>query len=213
MRRAVWVALLLTLVWTGIVAAQTSRINSQDEFNQVKKKAASGDAQAQYRLSVAYSEGKYVKQNDGTTVFWLRKSAEQGYTEAQFYLSAMYAKGVGVKADPAKSAEWMTRVAEKGFDVAQYNLGEMYENGFGVPRDLKQARAWYGKSAAQGNAAARQRLVAMRKAETARGGAPVSPAATGADQGKGAATTTQQRGTPGSLFNDPKGGLGSKTGR
>jgi TPR repeat protein len=138
-------------------------MKSKAEFDAVRQKAEAGDAQSQYRLSIAYSNGKYVKADDKKMVEWLRKAAEQGHTEAQFYLSGMYAKGVGVKQDYTEAANWMRKVADKGLDMAQFNLGNMYEMGLGVPKDQKQAIAWYRKSAAQGNPYAQKALETIRK--------------------------------------------------
>jgi|GEM_PF-2900195 len=145
-------------------AQQPLTIKTRSEFEAVRKNAEAGDAQAQYRLSIAYSEGKFVKADDKLMVEWLQKAALQNHTEAQFYLSGMYAKGIGVKQDYAQAANWMRKVADKGVDTAQFNMGNMYELGIGVPKDQKQAIAWYGKAAAQGNPYAKKRLEELKAA-------------------------------------------------
>jgi TPR repeat protein len=139
-------------------------IKNRSEFETVKRQAESGDAQSQYRLSIAYSEGKFVKADDSIMVVWLKKAAEQNHTEAQFYLSAMYAKGIGVKQDYTQAVNWMRKVADKGVEMAQFNMGNMYETGMGVPKDQKQAIAWYRKAAAQGNPYAKKRLEELKAA-------------------------------------------------
>lgn len=137
---------------------QPLSIKTKNEFEIVRKQAEAGDAQSQYRLSIAYSEAKFVRADDKVMVGWLGKAAEQDHTEAQFYLSAMYAKGIGVKQDYTEAANWMRKVADKGMEMAQFNIGNMYETGMGVPKDQKQAIAWYRKAAAQGNPYAKKRL-------------------------------------------------------
>lgn len=141
---------------------QPLSIKTRSEFDMVQKQAQAGDAQSQYRLSIAYSEAKFVRADDKIMVDWLRKAAEQDHTDAQFYLSAMYAKGIGVKQDYSEAANWMRRVADKGMEMAQFNMGNMYETGMGVPKDPKQAVAWYRKAAAQGNPYARKRLEELK---------------------------------------------------
>ncbi len=144
--------------------AQPLSIKTRSEFEMIRKQAEAGDAQSQYRLSIAYAEGKFVRTDDKVMVDWLKKAAEQNHTEAQFYLSAMYAKGIGVKQDYTQAANWMRKVADKGLEMAQFNMGNMYESGMGVPRDKKQAIAWYRKAAAQGNPYAKKRLEELKAA-------------------------------------------------
>jgi TPR repeat protein len=141
-------------------------IKSRSEFLAVQKEAESGDAYAQYRMAVAYSEGSVVKADDKTMVMWLKKAADQGLLEAQFYLAGMYTKGIGVEQDYTQAAKLMRQVAEKGVDMAQFNLGAMYEAGTGVPRDQKMAISWYRKAAAQGNPYAKNRLEQLRSTQT-----------------------------------------------
>lgn len=144
--------------------AQPLSIKTRSEFDMIRKQAQAGDAQSQYRLSIAYAEGKFVKTDDKIMVDWLKKAAEQDHTEAQFYLSAMYAKGIGVKQDYTQAANWMRKVADKGMEMAQFNMGNMCESGMGVPKDIKQAIAWYRKAAAQGNPYAKKRLEELKAA-------------------------------------------------
>ena len=47
--------------------------------SELLKKAQDGDAEAQFYLGVAYSNGEGVEQDYAVAVKWLRLAAEQGY--------------------------------------------------------------------------------------------------------------------------------------
>jgi len=114
---------------------------SQD-ITAIKKKAANGDATAQYALGIDYSEGQGVQQDDKQAVFWWRKAAEQGNARAQENLGVAYAHEVGVSRDFAQAALWFRRAADQGDADAQNQLGFLYLIGWGVPQSYKDALFW-----------------------------------------------------------------------
>jgi len=65
------------------------------------KAAAQGNATAQYRLGIAYVDGKATAQDDARAVTWFRKAAEQGNSDAQFWLGLSYDQAAGVPQDYA----------------------------------------------------------------------------------------------------------------
>ncbi len=119
-------------------------------FEEVKKLAEMGRADAQFRLGKMYYNGDGVRQDKSETVKWIRKAAEQGHAEAQYWLGGMYENGYGVKQDYAEALKWYRKAAEQGNADAQYGLGVMYHSGSGVAKDLHEARKWYQKAAEQG---------------------------------------------------------------
>jgi hypothetical protein len=129
---------------TGSVAipiAQESQIDS------LKKLAVSGDAVAQYQLSVAYATGENVYKDAELAAEWLIKAANQGYTQAQFQLGEMYVAGNGVPKDRDKAVEWYLKAAEKNDPRAQCALGVMAESD--VDFNPYAAVVWYSKAANQ----------------------------------------------------------------
>lgn len=111
--------------------AQSTSLNSQfgsgpqspeDKFDEMKRKAESGDAKAQLGLARMYYNGNGVTKDDAKAVEWNRKAAEQGNVFAQYKLGEMYDKGEGVPKDAAKAVEWWQKAAAQGNDAAQEAL-------------------------------------------------------------------------------------------
>ncbi len=127
-------------------------------LDETRKKAESGDADAQFNLGLMYANGDGVPKDSAEAVKWYRKSAEQGSALAQTNLGLMYANGTGVPKDAVEAVKWYRLAAEQGLDSAQFTLGVMYANGTGVPKDAVEAVKWFRKSAEQGNAAAQFNL-------------------------------------------------------
>jgi TPR repeat protein len=127
-------------------------------FEEVKRKAEAGDAEAQSDLGLMYFLGQGVEQDYKEAVEWWRKAAEQGDAKAQRNLGVMYANGRGVEQDYRQAVEWYRKAAEQGYAGAQCNLGLMYRYGQGVQQDYEEAAKWYGKAAAQGDTEAQYYL-------------------------------------------------------
>lgn len=127
-------------------------------FEEVKKLAEMGRADAQNRLGEIYRLGRGIRQNDSEAVKWYLKAAEQGYDEAQFNLGFMYNFGYGVVQNYREAMKWYRKAAEKGNVIAQYNLGAMYYNGYGIKRDKSEAKKWLSKSAEKGYNPAKEAL-------------------------------------------------------
>mgnify|MGYP003639806128 FL=1 len=80
--------ILLMILLTSIAFAS--------EFNDTKKLAEQGDAEAQNNLGVMYNYGNGVPENYEAAVMWYTKAAEQGYDKAQYNLGLGYQDGTGV---------------------------------------------------------------------------------------------------------------------
>jgi TPR repeat protein len=133
-----------------------------DEAAAVTRRAAEqGDANAQFKLGVAYQYGRGVPRDDAKAAEWYRQAAEQGVAEAQFNLGVAYQYGRGVPQDDAEAANWYRQAAEQGNPEAQANLGFMYDRGTGVPQDDAEAANWYRQAAEQGYAPAQFSLGVM----------------------------------------------------
>jgi hypothetical protein len=123
--------------------------------------AEQGDADAQYKLGIAYCQGDNVPQDDAQAAKWFRKAAEKGFALAQNNLGVLYYKGEGVPQDNEQAAQWFRNAAEQGLANAQYNLGIAYDAGQGVPQDEAEALKWFRKAAEQGDARAQSILGVM----------------------------------------------------
>ncbi len=111
------------------------------------RRAESGDKVSQYRLALAYQEGRGVDKNYAEALKWHSRSANQGFPAAQHALGWIYEHGFGLPPDPVQASQWYRAAAEQGFPAAQNCLGHMYFRGQGVPHDQSQAVYWYRKAA------------------------------------------------------------------
>lgn len=116
----------------------------------LQRQAQSGDANAQYRLGMAYEHGIGVPRDLAQAMNWYKKSAAEGNANGEYYLGAMYQYGIGTQQDYAQALSLYQQAAKQGHTEAENSLGVMYRNGLGVQQDNAQAIAWYQKAAAQG---------------------------------------------------------------
>jgi TPR repeat protein len=68
--------------------------------------AARGDVNAQYRLGLAYRDGKGAPRDPAAAANWLLKAANGGQPQAQIALAAMLESGAGVAPDLASAYKW-----------------------------------------------------------------------------------------------------------
>jgi TPR repeat protein len=108
----------------------------------LRLRADKGDASAQYRLALMYTEGKGVPRDDKAALTWFQRAAEQGEAAAQYETGVSYATGAGTAKNDAEAAKWFRRAADQGMPYAQLNLGLLYAAGRGVPQDNVEAMTW-----------------------------------------------------------------------
>ncbi len=80
-------------------------------LNELKKKAESGDAEAQGKLAGIYRNGggKLIKQNFAECQKWAQKSADQDNPLGYYNLGMLYKGGLGVKKDERKGKELLAK--------------------------------------------------------------------------------------------------------
>ena len=136
-----------------------ARTEASEDILKLRAAAENGDAQAQYKLGLAYRTGQGVKPNDAEAVKWYRKSADQGNAEGQLELGSCYNSGYGEKQNYTVALKWFRLAANQGNPKAQYLVGAYYERGLGgVPMIPDEAVKWYRLAADQGNAYAQDAL-------------------------------------------------------
>jgi TPR repeat protein len=104
--------------------------------------AEQGDASAQYRLALMYTEGKGVPRDEKAALMWFQRAAEKGDAAAQYETGVSYATGAGTARNDAEAAKWFRRAADQGMPYAQLNLGLLYASGRGVPQNNVEAMTW-----------------------------------------------------------------------
>jgi len=129
-------------------------------FQQSLAAALGGDAQAQYKVSWLYSQGRGVAVDHYKSIQWLEKAAAQGLAVAQYDLGQAWLGGyAGARADSERGLEWLRKAAEQGHLRAQMSLARHYRLGLGgVPRDVARSNLWLKRAAEQGDTRAQQLL-------------------------------------------------------
>lgn len=98
---------------------------SAQTIDELKTRAANGDAMAQYNLGDRYYNGEGVTKDSAEAVRWWRKAAEQGVAEAQGILGTCYSFGYGVTKDDTEAVKWLRKAAEQGDTKAKIKLNDM----------------------------------------------------------------------------------------
>lgn len=124
---------------------------SASSIDDVKSKAAQGDASAQFELAMAYDQGLGVKKDAAEAANWCLRAAEQGLAPAQNCIGSMLQFGDGVKQDDAAAVSWYEKAAAQGYGESYTNLAYMYDLGKGVPQDRVKAVDLYRKGAETGS--------------------------------------------------------------
>ena len=118
----------------------------KDYLKQINRKAADGDAEAQYSLGFMHiTRYKSITGSQETAIEWFTKAAEQGHAKAQYELGRLYF-GFSSYLGEVKSAEWLIKAAEQGIFEAQTELSFRYCLGIGVPKDKSKAAEWLNKA-------------------------------------------------------------------
>jgi clan AA aspartic protease (TIGR02281 family) len=133
---------------------------TQDDPGAALRLAEGGDAQAQIRMGIMYSQGTGVTQDLKEAVKWFRLAADKGNAEALSFLGAIFHDGgQGIAQDYREAAKWYRLAAQKGDADAEDTLGDIfYTGGAGVTQDFKEAAKWYRLAADHGNAEAQLRF-------------------------------------------------------
>ncbi len=116
---------------------------------EVRRKAKSGNPQAQYTLGLMYLVGDGVPKDEREELRWYRAAAAKN-ARAAFMLSLMHHYGEGVPNNPVEAVRLMRLAASQHDHRAQYYLGTFYYNGAGTLIDRATAAGWFRLSAEAG---------------------------------------------------------------
>jgi TPR repeat protein len=107
------VSFLGTLVLVAGATLSFAQRNPMEpqSIRELRAKAESGDAAAQYRLANAYRLGQDLLRDSSLAVEWYRKAAEQDYRDAQYNLAMSYRKGIGVAKNTVEAVRWYKAAA------------------------------------------------------------------------------------------------------
>src|SRR3954447_3664781 len=126
--------LLLMLSLLTLAGADSAK--SPTELEKVLKeslpKAEQGDAEAQYKVGLAFYASCNDAEHFAKAIPWFRKAAEQDFGLAQFKLGVCYSRGEGVEKDLEQSVRWNRAAAKNSIPEAEFNMGTFYQKGEGV---------------------------------------------------------------------------------
>ena len=134
-------------------------------FYWYQQSAEQGYAEAEFALSVIYSERGDSKQS----LIWLEKAAKQNHTKSQYKLGIDYLFGFGVEVDNSKALYFLEKSAQQDYIPAQVELGNLYLTTSGLGSDLdnyKKGLYWYKKAAEKNNAFAQLNLGIIEMAQS-----------------------------------------------
>ena len=159
MRFALFAAILIAFCSAGSLA---------DDTADMRKRAESGDAAAQFELAQYYvSEASNARserrtlRNQKRAFDWYSRSAKQGFAKAQFNLGHMYILGQGVDQDKSQGVDWQVKAAEQGLVEAQFEIGLRYLSGAVLEPNLESGLDMLHKAANQRHAPAQKQLGTM----------------------------------------------------
>ena len=78
-------------------AAQDNEDSHEEALRWWHKSAESGNTSGQFKLGLAYYEGKGTPQDYEEAVHWWRQAANNGHIPAQNMLGQMYYRGYGIE--------------------------------------------------------------------------------------------------------------------
>ncbi len=123
-------------------------LSQSSSFAALKTSAESGDAEAQFQLALALSNGLVVTKDEDEATKWYQIAADRGHKNAQFIVGTLYYSGKNVAQSNDAAFKWFRLAAEQGVAEAQASLGTMYQNGQGVAKDSVRAYLWLEIAAA-----------------------------------------------------------------
>ena len=115
-------------------------------FTLFQKAAATGQADAQFKLALQYQSGEGVRRNYSFALHWYFRAAEKGHPVAMNNIGVLVNRGNGVRANNAQALGWFLRAAASGSATALTNIGNYYREGVLVRRDPAEAYFWYAMS-------------------------------------------------------------------
>lgn len=124
---------------------------TQEKIPDLQKRAAAGEADAQYALAMLHIYGDGVAEDNVLALALLEKAAAQNHTEAVYNLGICYHYGYGTEADLETAFRLYLTSAEAGYGKGMELVGRFYNRGIYVPHDRALAESWLQKAIRSGD--------------------------------------------------------------
>lgn len=126
----------------------------------LRKAAETGNAEAQTKLGLYYSENFGGERSGIEAGKWFEKAVAQNYLPAfTAYANLLKIQTEDTKQDHAAAQKWLVKAAELGDAEAQLNAGTSFLTGYGIPKNRSEGIRWLTAAAEQGNTSAMLTLV------------------------------------------------------
>lgn len=121
-------------------------------------KARLGDAEAQFALGEAYTDGIGVPVMESEAAFWIGRAAANHHVDAMIRLGELRLDGEGIERDPAEALRLFSLVAQLGDPRGQFAKAICCLYGYGVMKDPEMALRYFNSAASDGYIPAFYRL-------------------------------------------------------
>ena len=105
--QAIWKWVVVSTLWLSPTCLQAA----SEDFADLERKAASGDAAALFALGDMYERGDSLTHDMTVAVAYMRLAAEHGSAMAQYRLGLVQAVGLGVEANVTEGYKWLSLAA------------------------------------------------------------------------------------------------------
>ena len=120
-------------------------------IEELERRVASGDLDAQAELGARYGRGDGVPQNVTRALELIRGAAEKDNADGAYYLGLSYATGTGVPKNEAQAVLFFETAAKHGHPAAEYMLGSMISQGKGgIQANWESAISYFWRAADSG---------------------------------------------------------------
>jgi TPR repeat protein len=131
----------------------------KEQLAGIEEAAASGDADACFKLGALYANGHGVKQNSTQARKWLKKAAAKDSVTARTLLAWLYLNDDSLGASDTDALELFLAAAAAGDTDAQCSLGDIYmEGAAGIEPNPTAMLKWYSSAANQNHPKAQYML-------------------------------------------------------
>lgn len=114
---------------------------------QLRRKAAAGDAEAQYDLATSLDLGNGVARDPAEAIRWYREAAAKGHGGAEQALAEAYLRGRGVERNPAEAERLLREGARRGAREARWELALLLRD----REAYREAREWLDRLVTDGD--------------------------------------------------------------
>lgn len=128
------------------------------EFDELREKAKSGDPVSQYHVGQILIEGKKVPKDVKEGCKWLEASAKASNSDAQVLLAEQYARGEGVPKSYEAAISWYQKAAKAKHQDALYKMGILMVLAKRDEENVNRGEEFIRHSANQGNVNAQYEL-------------------------------------------------------